>query len=64
MEEEALEQMITKVKIILGGIQNSSAPSIDSISYRFIKVIKDTILGEELLKEVARNLIKGIIPRE
>ena len=56
--------MVTKVKIALNGTQNSSAPELDGISYRFIKMIKDTILRERMLEEVAKNLIKGIISRK
>ena len=56
--------MVTKVEIVLSGTQNSSAPGPDNISYRFMKVIKDTILREKVLEVVAKNLIKGIIPRE
>lgn len=56
--------MVTKVKIALNGTQNSSAPELDGISYRFIKIIKDTILRKRMLEEVAKNLIKGIISRK
>ena len=64
VEENSLEDMIAKVEMVLSSTQNSSDPGLDSISYRFIKSIKRTILGKRLLEEVARNLIKGIIPRE
>ena len=64
VEEKSLKEMIVKVEVALGGTQNSSAPGRDSISYRFIKRIKETMLGERILEEVARNLIKGTIPRE
>lgn len=53
IEEGALEKMVTKVEIALSGTTNSSALRIDSVSYRFIEVIKYTILGEKLLEEVA-----------
>ena len=56
--------MVTKVKTALSGTQNSSAPSPDDISYRFIKNIKNSFLGEKIMEEVAVNLIKGTIPRE
>ena len=64
VEEEALNVIVTKVEIALSEIQNSSAPSLDSISYRFIRMIKDTILGEIILEEVARNLMKGIMHKK
>ena len=64
VDENSLEEMIIKVEAALSGTQNSSAPGSDSISYRFIKAIKGTILEERLLEEVVKNLIKGIIPRE
>ena len=63
-EEEDLEELVMKVKIMLSRTQNSSALGPDSISYRFIKTIKETILEEKVIEEVARNLIKGTILRE
>ena len=56
--------MVTKVETALSGTQNSSASRLDGISYRFIKMIKGTILGEILVEDVARNLINGTILRE
>ena len=64
VEESSLEAMITKVEIALSGTQNSSTPGPDGISYRFIKTIKGMNSEERLLEEVARKIIKGIIPRE
>ena len=52
-----------KVEIALSGAQNSLAPVPHGISYRSIKTIKETVLGERIVEEVAKNLIKGIIPR-
>lgn len=63
-EEETLDEMVAKVKIALGGIQNSSASGPDGISYRFIKTIKATMLGEKIIEEVTSNLTKETIPRE
>ena len=40
VEDNSLEEMIMKVKTALSGTQNSSAPSPDCISYRFIKKVK------------------------
>ena len=56
--------MVTKVEIALSETQNSSTPRPDGIIYRFIKSIKNTILQENVLKEVAKNHVKGIVPKE
>ena len=64
VEESSMDDMLTGVETALSGTQNSSAPGPDGISYRFIKTIKGTVLGTSLLEEVAKNLIKGIIPKE
>ena len=56
--------MIAKIETALVGTQNCLAPEPDGISYRFIKRIKEMILGERILEQVARNLTKGTIPRE
>ena len=61
VEKEDLEKIVKKVETVLNGTQNSSAPSPDSISYRFIKAVKDTIQGKKVLEEMVHNLIKGII---
>ena len=64
VEGEGLEDMVAKVKHMLSGIQNSSAPSLDGISYSFIKGINNIILQNTILEEVARNLTKGKNCRE
>ena len=64
VEKGILEEIVTKVEIALNGTQNSAASKPDGISYRFIKTIKDTILGKKVLEEVARNLIKETISRK
>ena len=64
VEKGTQEEMVTKVEIALSRTHNSSASGPDSIRYRFNKGIKDTILVEKMLEEVAKNLIKGIFPRE
>lgn len=64
MEKETLEEIVKKVDTALSGTQNSSALGPYSISYRFIKGVKDSILEERVLEVVASNLIKEIIPRE
>ena len=62
-EEEAegrdVDEMVKKVKVAIGRTQNISAPEPDGISYRFIKIIKDSILWEKVLEEVAINLVRG-----
>ena len=45
VEEWTMEGMVTKVETALCRTQNSSSTESGSISYRFIKGIKDTILG-------------------
>lgn len=64
VEVETLDEMVHRVKITLNRIQNSSATGPNSISYRFIKTIKDTILREKVLEEVVRNLVNGTILRQ
>ena len=64
MEGEALNEIVTKVDITLSGIENSTFYSPDSISYRFIMIIKDTILGQKMIEKVATNLIKETISKE
>lgn len=64
VDRNALEEMVIKVKTALSRTQNSSAAEPDGISYRFIKTIKDSILREKLIEEVAKNQSKGIIPSE
>ena len=61
--EEEVEEMVDKVEQALIGTKNSSTPGPNGISYRLIKAIKDTPLGQGLLQEVAENLLKGVIPK-
>ena len=46
------------------GTRNSSVPGPNGISYRLIKAIKDTPLGDELVNEVAVQLLEGTIPEK
>ena len=48
----------------LQGTSNSSAPGPDGISYRFIKAIKDTVLGTLLFRQLASYIARGEIPTE
>jgi len=52
------------VRKALSSTSNSSAPGLDGIGYRLIKMVMGTKLGDELMKEVARNLASGKIPKE
>ena len=54
--------MEEKIRRALIGTKNSSAPGPDGISYRLIKAIKDSPLGEEVVNEVALQLLVGTIP--
>ena len=64
VKESSVKEIMTKVGIALGSTQNSSVSGPDSISYRFINMIKDTILRDRILEEVGKNLIKGTMLRE
>lgn len=44
------------------GTSNKLAVGPDGISYRLIKVVRNTRLGEELVWKVASNLASGFIP--
>ena len=41
------------------GTKNSSAPGPDGVSYRLIKAVRDTPLGQGVMKEVAEGLLEG-----
>ena len=55
--QDEIKHMEESVRRALIGTKNSSAPGPDGISYRLIKVIKDTPLGEELVNEIAVQLL-------
>ena len=57
-------EMAIKVRTALSGTSSSSSPGPDGISYRFIKAIKDTTLGDMLFQEIGEVLATGIIPYE
>ena len=46
------------------GATNNSAPGPDGVGYRFIKAVRDTRLGRELVHDIVDNLVEGEIPRE
>ena len=58
-----MEELEEKVRGALRGTSNRSTPGPDGISYRFIKMVLDTKLGRELIREVAMTLREGRIPR-
>ena len=45
----------------LGRTNNGSASGPDGISYKLIKAVRDTRLGQELVGEVVDNLVSGVI---
>ena len=59
MSREVLE---CSVRRALGKTKNRSAPGPDGISYRWIKAVRDTRLGRELIDDVVDNLWRGVIP--
>ena len=61
---EEVEKMETLVERALMGTINSSAPGPDGVSYRLIKVVRDTPLGQGLMREVAESLLEGKTPPE
>ena len=60
--QDEIQDMEERVRRTLMGTQNSSALGTDGISYRLVKAIKDTPLGEELVNEVAVQFLEGTIP--
>ena len=58
---EELEEMMRKA---LKSTSNRSTPGPDGISYRFIKMVLNTKLLKELVKEIAVSLKEGRIPEE
>ena len=56
------DELECSVRMALGGTKNGSAPGLDGISYRLIKAVRDTRLGEEVIEEVVDSLWRGIIP--
>ena len=60
----SVEELEEKVRGALRGTSNKSAPGPDGISYRLIKMVLDTRLGRELVREVATALKEGRKPEE
>ena len=60
-ELEALQEKVLKA---LSSTCNTFSPGLDGINYSLIKVIKNTILGMELFRQIAKLLKEGRIPKE
>ena len=60
--QDGIEEIEGDLREVLQGTSNSSAPGPDGISYRFIKAIKDTVLGTLLYRQLASYIAKGEIP--
>ena len=56
--------MLDKVYAPLSGTSNSSAPGLEGINYKRLKLANKISLREQLMVQVATNLPIGIIPRE
>ena len=54
--------MAQKVRTALSGTSNSSSSGPDGISYRFIKMINDAVLGDMLFGEIGEVLVTRTIP--
>ena len=59
--QDEIQDMEERVSRALMGTKNSSASGPDGISYRLINAVRDTTLGEELINEVAVQLLEGTI---
>src|SRR5258706_1725937 len=58
------EELVGKLRGALQGTSNSSAPGPDNISYRFVKALMDTVFGDKLLTQMAKELQKGKAPAD
>ena len=56
--------MKDKVLDALSRICNTSAPGSNGINYQILKWVNKTLLGENLMEQVADNLLEGRIPKE
>ena len=59
-----IEETKVFVEKALIGTKNSSAPGPDWVSYQLIKAVRDTPLGQGVIKEVAESLLEGRTPPE
>ena len=60
--QDEIDDMEDSVRKALVGTKNSSALGPDGVSYRLMKAVRDTPLGEELISEVALHLLEGTRP--
>jgi len=58
------EKMEVLVRKALAGTSNKSVPGLDRIWYKLIKRVLDLELGRELIRDMAKNLVNGKIPKE
>ena len=59
---EEVKKMKALVKKVFMGTKNSSALGPDGVSYRLIKSVRDTPLGQGVIREVAESLLEGRTP--
>ena len=57
-----MDEVMEWVRYALSGTKNNSAAGPDGVGYRLIKAVRDTRLGNELLREVVAALRGGYIP--
>ena len=62
--QDDIKEIEGDLREALQGTSNSSASGLDGISYRFIKAIKDTVLGTLLFHQLASYIVRGEIPTE
>ena len=62
--QDNIKEMEGDLREALQGTSNCSASGPDGISYRFIKAIKDIVLGTLLFRQLASYIAKGEIPAE
>lgn len=56
------EEVMGWVRHALAGTKNSSAAGPDEVGYKLIKTVRDTRLGDEVLREIVAALTGGYIP--
>jgi len=62
---EADEMLVRQVKEMLSKTRNNSSPGPDRLTYRLIKLIKDTDLGRALMHDIARGIAgQARVPQE
>jgi len=57
-------QLEEEMRKALSGASNLSAPGLGGIGYRLIKMVMGIKLGDELMREVPKNLAREGIPKE